>query len=219
VETAAFLQWVHVMPGPLTRIPVINRLELARDAILDNDIACAIADFKVIHVMDPSNALATDGLTLSRTFVAYPTDPGKSACLQPEAEWYPGLLFSPLMVIVGYFAWCIICGVMTRWYQVNGRRWLVVAGLMMPLAAIPPTNEVIRHLRNEHDRAKPPVVIYRDTDLREGNGPAYPLVAMLPRGAECRKIGERSHWLHIEFASGLTGWVWRSDALVGTDYR
>ncbi len=181
------------------------------------EVADAQQYMKHAHAIDPSNALAIDGLKLIRAHVTFPSDSVAAASLQPASEWYPGWLFSSALIILGFFAWCIVCASLTGWYQVRSRRWLIVAGIMLPLALIPPLNELVRHVRQERDRVGPPVVIARDTALRAGNGHDYASKINLPHCVECRKIGERGEWLQIEFASGLTGWVEKQHAIVATE--
>jgi hypothetical protein len=190
------------------------RIGDARELLSQNDVGFAVRELRAVHKLDPANAMADKGLTLLRQWVVETNDPVAMARLYPESEWYPGWLFSPLAVVIGYFAWCVFCAAITRWYQVRSRRWLVIAACLTPFVLIPPTNELVRHFRNERDRAAPPVTISEETQLREGNGEFYPSKLNLPVGVECRKIGERGNWLQVEFASGLTGWVWEPCAIV-----
>lgn len=191
------------------------RMDAALSVRFRKDLERAFCELRQAHGNDPSDNLVFEGICLIRANVCYPSANGQF--LHPESEWYPGWLYSPTMIVFSFFAWCIICASLTRWYQVRRRHWLIIAGIMVPLALVPPINEWVRHLRLERDRIAPPVVISTDTDLFAGNGREYESKAKLPRCVECRKIGERGDWLQVEFASGLTGWVEKHDAIVATD--
>lgn len=169
------------------------------------------------HRLEPQNYHLTEGLRVFRSCVDYSIAKDAESQFGPEFEWYPGCLFSPAIIFVGFFAWCVICASLTRWWQIRRRHWLIVAGVAVPLALIPPTNELVGHLRREHDRLAPPVTISKDTILRTSNGHDYPAKIQLPQCVECRKIGQRGDWLQVEFASGLVGWVLTADALVASD--
>lgn len=193
-----------------------QHLALAESQAFDGKVAEALIQIRYARAIDPLNQQVNEGLLIIRSHVMESCGIGSSSSIQPESEWYPGWLYSPVLFALGFFAWCIVCAALTRWWQVRRRRWLIIASVMVPLALIPPLNELVRHMRQKHDRAAPPVVIAKDTVLRAGNGPDYPSKINLPYCAECRKVGERGDWLQVEFASGLTGWIEKQAAIVAS---
>ena len=71
----------------------------------------------------------------------------------------------------------------------------------------------------ERERAgeQPLAVVARDAvTLRTGNGFAFParLEQPLAAGVECRPIGRRGGWVHVELGEKFVGWLSESDVLI-----
>lgn len=187
--------------------PIVNDVDHAVRAVEGGDWPAATAHLRVAVRHAPNQPLLREGLNLARAQVMYPADAATAALIRPPDEIWPGMMFGTPVVIGSFMAFSLLCVALTLAWATRRKRWLWVAAICLPFGAVPAINAVVRWSRAEHDAAKPPVVISMDTPLREGNGPAYPVRATLPRGVECRRLGERGDWMQVEFASGLVGWV------------
>lgn len=173
----------------------------------------ALAELRKVESAHPYNANAAEGVILLRQVVAQSMPPKVAGVLGPEPRYYPNWAFSRKLVTSGIVSWWLALAAVTRWWQSRNSRWLIVAGLMLPLAAVPAANEAVTLMRRECDRAAPPVVVVHEIELREGNGAEYRSKIHLPPGVECRRTGRRGPWVRVEFASGLTGWLPQADVI------
>jgi hypothetical protein len=145
-------------------------------------------------------------LDYARDLVAYP--PG--AAFRPAPDLWPpwlSLRYVGAYAFALYFAGCLAA---TRWQMTRRRRWLVAAGVLLAVAAVPAVGSAVEWQRRRRDAAAPVVVVTRDVPLRTGNGADYPAKLDLPRGCEVRRLFERGGWLQVETAGGTVGWVPRA---------
>jgi hypothetical protein len=173
------------------------------------DLPHAIAAYRRGLALDPADTKLRTALEYARDQVAYPPVSG----LRPAWELWPpwlSLRYVGLYAFGLYFAGCLAA---TRWRMTRRRRWLVIAGLLFAVTAVPVIGTAIEWQRERRDAAEPVVVISRDVPLRAGNGSDYPAKLELPRGCEVRRLFERGAWLQVETANGAAGWVPR-DAVV-----
>ncbi|MBX7106395.1 MAG: SH3 domain-containing protein [Gemmataceae bacterium] len=185
--------------------PTSSEITRAADAVLDR------ADTTAAHLLcwqalraDPTDADAARGLALLRAEAGTPGDPALATEVAPETVWYPGVLFRPAVTMLAVAAWCGIAICLVR-----GRTALRWAGLaiLLPVSTIPAFNLLVSSMRDAHDHAAPFAVVARPTELRSGNGPAYPAILQLPRGTECRTLFRRGDWWQIELPAGRVGWI------------
>lgn len=197
------------------------RLQLCIQHIERDEYPMAIGYAESGLRANPADRELAEARTIARSLIEWPTDPVAADRLRPESSWYPNALFSVWFLLAGYLAFALMCVAVTRWWQVRRRGWLWLALLWLPLALVPPANQLVQFARFRTQQVRPFRVVNRDCDLRTGNGAEYPVVAHLPRGVECRESGERGGWLRVEFASGMTGWIPAAaiDTVVWSDRR
>jgi tetratricopeptide (TPR) repeat protein len=182
------------------------------------DLPHAIAAYRSGLALDPTDAKFRTALAYARAQVQYPPAPELARVMQPEPEYWPPWLALRTLGVYAFGLYFAACLAATRWCMTRRRRWLAAAGLALALAAVPAVGSGVEWLRRRHDAAEPVVVLARDCPLRVGNGPDYPprLDAPLPRGAEVRRLFERSGWVQVELSGGPVGWLPR-DAVVMDD--
>jgi hypothetical protein len=185
--------------------PMSTDLARAADAVLDRaDTIAAHWHCRQALRADPTDTDAARGLALLRGEAGLPGDPSLAAEVAPEFDWYPGVLFRPIVTALAVSAWCGIAVCLVRGRSAS--RWLAL-GLLVPVGMIPAVNVLVGSIREAHDHAAPFAVVARPTALRTGNGPAYPALLRLPRGTECRTLFRRGDWWQVELPSGRAGWI------------
>jgi len=187
--------------------PALAYLRSSAHELRAGNYPAAIAFLNQVLALDPVDRLAREGRDLARAMVAYSADDRASGRLAPEPEWWPGWMFDPAVVTAAYIAYVALCVATTAWLMTRRRGWLAAAVLCLPLALLPALNAGVRWLRSTRDAATPTAVAAIDTALHEGNGIAYPVRVVLPRGVECRRLTSRAGWAQVEFGSGLVGWL------------
>ena len=59
-------------------------------------------------------------------------------------------------------------------------------------------------------KTKGAVVEVSSMNVRQGPGTNYPVVFRAEQGVAFKVVGQRDGWLHVEHASGKSGWVYKS---------
>jgi hypothetical protein len=179
--------------------------QIGHSYLLTDNLPHAIAAYRRGLAIDPADAKLRTALDYARDQVPYPP----AGELRPRPDLWPAWLslrYVGVYAFALYFAGCLAA---TRWLMTRRRRWLVAAGLLLAIAAVPAVGSAIAWQREQRDAAQPVVVVNRDAPLRTGNGADYPakLDVPLPRGCEVRRLFERGGWLQVETAGGAIGWL------------
>ena len=188
-------QTTYTSPLPLTvrESPSLSNPLPARIAGLHRDLA-----------LNPSDSTLYAVLEDARDRVAYP-----SPDWRPHDGAWPPWLAWPNMAWLTVGSILVSLGLLRRAMATRRRGWLAVAMAGMFLGSLPVVGAALAWRERARNEETPVVVLSRDTELRRGNGDAYPprLAAPLPAGAEVRRLFERQGWLQVELVNGVVGWV------------
>lgn len=176
---------------------------------LSGDVARAIAAYRRGLCLVPGHARMRSSLELARSQVAIPAD--AEAALRPEPlpsrlRGYLWPNFTLFLFLFGYSGlWLGLGG----WWMFHRRVCVVFAAAGLLVALLLPTSFLLAEIERRRDQNSPPLVLLRDTVLRQGNGDDYSprLGVTLPMGLEARELAKRSGWVQIQLASGPIGWV------------
>ena len=196
--------------GPCTWCPAL-KFKAGNARFLAGDLPHAIAAYRRGLALDLADPKLRTALAYARDQVQYPPAPD----LRPEREPWPPWLTLRHVGVYAFALYFAACVAVTRWRMTRRRRWLVVGGVLLSLAAVPAVGSALKWQRQRRDAAEPVGVVARDVPLRVGNGADYPpkLDVPLPRGCEVRRLCDRGGWVQVETAGGVVGWVPR-DAFV-----
>ena len=184
---------------------------LGHSYLLSGDLPHAIAAYRRGLALDPAGPKLRTALAHAREQVQYPSELAR--ILQPEREFWPPWLSLHDLGLYAFGLYFAACLAATRWWMIRRRRWLVAAGTLLVLAAMPAIGSLMEWQHQRRDAAQPIVVVARDVPLRVGNGPDYPPKLEMPRGCEVRQLFDRGGWLQVETGGGALGWL-PADAVV-----
>jgi hypothetical protein len=166
--------------------------------------------------LDPNDQRLHENLAFVRGKVIYP--PAGQG--RPEPDAWPPSLYRPTVfdfTLSGAIAYALawIFGTMA-WRRGSFR--LTVAAMMMLTVATLAAFGLWRHQEQARlDRETPLVVLAHNTSFHRGNGasyPTHPVLPLLPRGMEVRRLHTRGHWLQVRLTTGEVGWVPANAALL-----
>jgi hypothetical protein len=177
------------------------------------DLPHAIAAYRHGTSLDPADVTLRAALEYARGQVQFPAAPDVTHLLRPERDFWPSWLTLDSVGGYAFGVYLAACLAATRWRTTRRRRWLITAGILIAVAAVPLIGNGIEWSARRRDAAEPIVVVARDVPLRIGNGADYPLKLDLPRGCEVRRLFERGGWLQVRTGGGAVGWV-PADAVI-----
>jgi hypothetical protein len=180
---------------------------------LAGDLPRAIVSYRRGLVVNPADERLLTALAYAREQVQYPPSPEMARLLRPEREWWPPWLSLRSFGGYAFGLYFVGCLAAMRSRMTRRRRWLVIVGAVLALAAVPAVGSGVEWWRERRDVAEPVVAAVRDVPLRAGNGSDYPAKLDLPRGCEVRRLFERGGWYQVETGGGAVGWV-PADAVI-----
>ncbi|MFN4260114.1 MAG: hypothetical protein ACK4RK_12530 [Gemmataceae bacterium] len=189
-------------------------LELQRGNayFLAGDVPRAILAYRAGLWLAPHDAALRARLADARGQVAWSTTDKLGQ--PPEDNWPPWLPRVAPEVLLGLagFFYSLFCVSITRWGMTRWSGWLESGAVTLLLTIAATGGWLAQEWQRGREKQYPVVVIAEDGILlRKGNGMAYAprYDTPLARGVEGHLLRQRGDWLHIELASGQTGWVLR----------
>jgi hypothetical protein len=166
--------------------------------------------------LDPNNTDLRAHLAFVRAKVIYP--PANLG--RPEPDLWPAWLYRPTeyeFILVGGLSYVLACLLATIGCVRGSARLLVAASVLIGIATGAGLGYWHASRQEIFDQEMPRIVLLHNTSFQRGNGasyPQHPILPVLPRGMEARRLHTRGGWLAIRLSTGEVGWIPANAALV-----
>jgi hypothetical protein len=191
-------------------------LKLGNAATLADRWPEAIWAYHVGLKLDANDAQLRDHLAFVRAKVIYP--PANLG--RPQADVWPAPLPRPTeydLILIGAVAYLLACVLGMIGYLRGSMRLFLGASALVLIAASAGVGYWHASQQAALNHETPLVVLTHNTPFYRGNStsyPQHPILPMLPRGMEVRRLHARGGWLQVRLSTGEVGWVPANVAMV-----